>query len=73
MSNGPFTLAPGDTQEIVFGLLIARGNSNVNSVTLLKLIDQAAQRAYDLDFQLPPTPPAPVVQAVPLNKEVVLY
>jgi hypothetical protein len=73
MSNGPFTLAPGDTQEIVFGLLIARGNSNVNSVTLLKLIDQAAQRAYDLDFQLPPTPPAPVVQAVPLNKEVILY
>ncbi len=73
MSNGPFTLAPGDTQEIVFGVLIARGSSNLNSVTLLKLIDQAAQRAYDLDFQLPAVPPAPTVQVVPLNKEVILY
>lgn len=73
MSNGPFTFAPGDTQEIVFGLLIARGSTNVNSVTLLKLIDQAAQKAYDLNFELPPVPPAPTVQVVQLNREVVLY
>ncbi len=73
MSNGPFKLSPGDTQEIVFGALIARGSSNLNSVTLLKLIDVAAQRAYDLDFQLPSAPPAPTVQVVPLDKEIVLY
>lgn len=73
MSNGPFTLAPGDTQEIVFGLLIARGSSNVNSVTVLKLVDRQAQIAYDIDFQLPPTPPAPNVQVAELDREIILY
>jgi hypothetical protein len=36
ISSGPFTFAPGDTQEVVIGILLARGNSNLNSVTHLK-------------------------------------
>lgn len=56
MSAGPFTLAPGDSQEIVAGNLIAQGSDNHNSVTALKTIDQSVQYAYDHNFDLPPVP-----------------
>ena len=35
-SMGPFTMAPGDTQEVVMGILVSKGTSNFNSVTKLK-------------------------------------
>jgi hypothetical protein len=73
MSCGPFTFAPGDTQEVVFGVLIARGGDNKNSVTVLKQVDQVAQLAYDLNFALPATPPTPNVTKAELNQEIALY
>jgi hypothetical protein len=73
MSCGPFTFAPGDTQEVVFGVLIARGGDNKNSVTVLKQVDQVAQLAYDLNFALPATPPTPTVTKAELNQEIALY
>jgi hypothetical protein len=42
-----FTVYPGDTQKIVVGGFVARGTSNLNSVTLLKALSSSAQRAYD--------------------------
>jgi len=54
MSSGPFTMAPGDTQEVVVGIVIARGTSNLNSITELKKKTRAAQIAYDNDFNLDP-------------------
>jgi len=36
MSSGPFTMAPGDTQEVVYAIFMARGSSNINSVAKLK-------------------------------------
>ncbi len=39
-----FMVSPGDTQTIIIAQLIARGNSNLNSISLLKnLTDRAAQ------------------------------
>lgn len=73
MASGPFTMAPGDTQEVVVGILIARGSNNINSITELKRKDLAAQIAYDLDFQLTPPPPAPEVSAFTDEGEVTLY
>ena len=35
-STEKFTLAPGDTQEIVIAILLARGTSNLNSITELR-------------------------------------
>lgn len=61
MSSGPFTMAPGDTQEVVVGLLIAQGSNNKNSITELKRKDLAAQIAYDLDFKITGPPPTPVL------------
>jgi hypothetical protein len=36
LSSGPFTLAPGDTQEVVYAIFMARGSDNVQSVAELK-------------------------------------
>jgi len=33
---GPFSMTPGDTQEVVMGILVSRGTSNTNSVTKLR-------------------------------------
>ncbi len=73
MCSGPFTMAPGDTQEVVVGIVIARGTSNINSITELKRKDAAAQIAYDLDFQLTPSPNTPKVGAFGDEGEVTLY
>jgi hypothetical protein len=73
MSSGPFTMAPGDTQEVVIGIIIGRGSSNVKSVKELKIKDQAAQFAYDADFQLPPSPPAPQTSFHEQDSKVTFY
>ncbi len=36
MSSGPFTMAPGDSQEVVFAIYMAKGTDNLNSITKLK-------------------------------------
>ncbi len=59
--TGPFTLENGSAQDIVFGVVYARGTSNLNSITALRAADRLAQRAYDIDFALPSPPPAPAL------------
>lgn len=73
MSSGPFTMAPGDTQEVVIAVILARGTDNINSLAQLKETDRAAQIAYDLDFNLVPSPPQPKVTAVPLDRKISFY
>lgn len=70
MSSGPFMFSPGDTQEVVFGVLIAQGANNKNSVAVLKEIDAMAQTAYDVNFALPPSPPVPNITVTELDGEV---
>ncbi len=72
MIAGPFNMAPSDTQEIVVGLVIAQGSNNLNSVTILKAKDIAAQIAYDLDFQLTESPPNPVTSYAPGDGRITL-
>jgi hypothetical protein len=73
MSSGTFTMVPGDTQEVVVGILCARGTDNLNSLKVLKETDRAAQIAYDLDFNLVPAPPQPSITAVGLDQKIVFY
>lgn len=61
LSSGPFTMAPGDTQEVVVGIVIAQGADRLSSVTLMKIYDEKVQEAYDVNFDLPAPPPRPVV------------
>ncbi len=60
-STGPFTMNPGDTQVIVAGQVIARGSSNLNSITQLRNSDVFAQKIYNNCFNVPAPPPPPNV------------
>ena len=61
LNTGPFSMALGDTQDVVIALIGAMGGDNLSSVTVLKYYDVFAQYAYDLDFNLPSQPDAPKV------------
>jgi hypothetical protein len=71
-STGPFSLARGDSTEIVAAIIVAQGTDYLNSITELKLIDEFAQQAYDKEFQLPLPPKAPVIEVTPLDGRIVL-
>ena len=46
--SGPFQFADGDTQEVVGGIIISRGNSWQESVVLLKANDALAKEVYKM-------------------------
>lgn len=50
--SGPFTLAQGDTQEVVIAYLIAKGTDRLNSIVKLREAADAARAAYLSDFTL---------------------
>lgn len=75
LSSGPFTMAPGDTQEVVVAEICAGaipGVDRLTAVGLLKFFDKAAQLAYENGFRLPSPPPAPKVTAAELDGEILL-
>jgi hypothetical protein len=72
MSVGPFTMAAGDSQEVVFGIFHAAGGDALASVTYLKEVDALAQTAYDIDFALPDSPPSPNVTASAFADQIIL-
>jgi len=71
-SCGPFTMAPGDSQEVVIACIIAQGTDALDSVTELKKASRQAQTAYDSNFQLPEPPPAPQAQIRGLDGKIVM-
>jgi len=50
MISGPFALADGDSQEVALGIIIAQGQTGLESAALLKQNSQIAQQAYDDNF-----------------------
>jgi len=70
LSAGPFTMAPGDTQEVVTAIIIGQGTDRISSINDMKNKDSAAQTVFDLNFDIPQPPPAPVVYTQPLEKSV---
>lgn len=72
MSTGPFRINPNDRQEIVFGVVWARGTDNLDSVTKMFAADRRAQAAFDANFKLPNPPDAPVVTVTPMNRAVAI-
>ena len=71
-STGPFTLAVGDTQEIVLGCIIGQGTNRLSSIEVLRFYDKEAQQAYDLGFDVPSPPPAPYVTVSELDGKVLV-
>ena len=73
INSGPFTLAVGDTQDVVTAVIGGIGDSYLTSVTDVKNTDAVAQTLFDDLFQsVPSAPPAPVVDATPFEDEVLL-
>jgi len=79
MSAGPFTIEPGDVQEIVYGIVWAqaqtpgsKGAIRLNSVQAMKQADALAQAAFDVNFELPSPPDAPRVEASTLDGTAIL-
>ncbi|MBI5645995.1 MAG: T9SS type A sorting domain-containing protein [Ignavibacteriae bacterium] len=72
MTSGPFTLARGDTQEVVVSTIVGRGSDRLNSIKVLKYFDRYAQIAFDNNFDLPQAPPSPIVRASLHNRQAVL-
>lgn len=72
ISSGPFTLAKGDTQEIVGGFVIAQGADRLNSVAILRLFTAVAQEAFDVNFVLASPPPQPVITVGEYSNRAVL-
>ena len=74
ISTGPFEMAPGDTQEVVIGIIMARGTSARNSVTELKRKDFAVQSVFNADFQLSQEGPTqPNLHVLPQDRGVLLW
>ncbi len=74
-ASGPFTMAAGDTQEVVVAEICAGaipGVDRISAIGLLKFYDLQAQLAYDNFFDLPTPPPAPEVTVTELDREIVL-
>lgn len=71
MSTGPFSLAPGDTQEIVVALVVGLGADRISSVAALKFNDRFVQNVFNGLFVLP-SGLAPSLQVAELDKKVVL-
>ncbi len=71
-STGPFVIKPGDVQEIVYGIVWAKGDDNFDSVARMKLDDGVAQSAYDNNFNLAPPPAMPRLNVAELDGSVIL-
>ncbi|MFA6540500.1 MAG: hypothetical protein WCT99_02775 [Bacteroidota bacterium] len=72
ISSGPFTLAKGDTQEIVGGYVIAQGADRLGSITVLRRFVDVAQESFNVNFALASPPPAPTVTVGELPNKVIL-
>ena len=70
LSAGPFTMQPGDSQEVVTAIIMGQGSDRLSSVTDLKKKDDTAQKVFDLNFDICPPPPSPTVYAQPLDRGV---
>jgi hypothetical protein len=72
LNSGPFTMAPGDTQEVVGAIIIGQGKNRLSSVASLKFFDTFAQAAFDSAFNLPSPPPQPKVDVATDHGTVIL-
>ena len=72
LSSGPFSLAVGDTQELVVGIVIGRGADRLSSISIMKNNNLKVQEAYDRDFNLPSPPRQPNVTVTELPNQLVL-
>lgn len=72
ISTGPFTMALGDTQEIVTALIAAHSPDRVASVHVLKYYDKIVQDSYSKLLVPSKIPPTPNATATELDRSILL-
>jgi len=74
-SAGPFTLLPGDFNNITVGVVFARASSSdpFASVELVRQADDKAQALFDNCFELISGPDAPDLTIQELENELILF
>jgi len=72
LSTGPFTMAPGDTQEVTVGVVVGLGSDRLSSISVLKFNDRFAQNTFDALFAVPAPPTAPAVKFTEMDGKVIL-
>jgi hypothetical protein len=72
VSSGPFSLALGDTQEIIVAMIGALGKNNRDAVTALFSTDNGVKDYYEENFQTPSPVPVPTLRIVELNDTLML-
>jgi hypothetical protein len=72
---GPFTLEPGDYNNITVGIVWARATAGdpTESVKLMRIADDKAQALFDNCFEIVSGPDAPDVTIQELENELILY
>ena len=65
-------MAPGDTQEVVVGVVGGLGSDRLSSVAVMKFNDEFVQNTYNALFAVPKAPPQPDVKIAELNEKIVL-
>ena len=70
LSAGPFTMLPGDSQEVYTAIIIGRSTDRIASIQDMKTKDDLAQVVFDLNFDIPAPPPPPTVYVQPLDRAV---
>jgi len=73
-SAGPFTLEPGDYNNITVGMVFARADAGepFASVELLRIADDKAQALFDNCFEIVSGPDAPDMTLQELDKEIII-
>ncbi|NND70317.1 MAG: T9SS type A sorting domain-containing protein [Rhodothermales bacterium] len=72
LSTGPFTMNPGDVQDIVYGIVWSQSVNRLASFAQLKFDDVLAQGAFNSNFNIPRAPDAPVVTTEVFDKTILL-
>src|SRR5688572_7513788 len=70
LSSGPFTMAPGDSQEVVTAIIVGQGADRISSINDMKSKDAVAQQVFDLNFDICAPPPSPSVFVQPQDRGV---
>jgi hypothetical protein len=53
VSSGPFTMAPGDTQTIIVGIVVGHGADRFESIALMRTHDRILQASFNNGFEWP--------------------
>jgi hypothetical protein len=72
LCTGPFTLNPGESQELYVGYVAAIGADRISSISVLKANDNAVQETFNLLFKVAKAPQNPVVKVTEMDGSVIL-